>query len=601
LIKKIIILSILNMLFVDQSFAYTKNRGQSGNIIKWKDATTNVSFVFHPNSGTINEQNAFTSSLSEWSNAQAMTLNASIGSGTPSADVNDVYFSNNASLFGGSGVAAVTNVTYDFDTGEILESDIIVNSSMGLSETVGSSNYVGDVLGHEIGHAIGLGHSEVKHSSMFYWLTRGQNTMSQDDLAGAHALYPIGSSSKGKFTGRVAGGTNIGVFGAHVQAISEKTGKVVASNFSESNGSFEIDGLPLDDNYLFYVSPMKNKTTMPEFYSDIRSDFCPSGSSYRGSFYQSCQSSKRGYPQALTLSSSAPSIDLGTISIRCDLDVPQDYLADKEVLFDIPSVDLSGNPGNNMVGYITPDQFNSGAADRLHIDLTNYNMGGSSNLYLEFKVTYQSLYSVMHLTAQAERASVAQGIIDPFNASYATLGSVSVNDADGNPNMELVGKVPLSVSAINNDFEIILTPQSFDDWEASVGSYGSEDFYSRRTQFADSLTFYLLTYRIVQNVSGSYVHYAGPAHTSASSNISCLDAASTYTIVGNVQQSSESASNKRKAKQDDGGFACGSVNISSDGGGAGGSGGFLSFLIGLIVICVISAGQKKEITWFSAS
>ncbi len=599
MIKFITILSIFNFLFSSQAVAYTQNRGQSGNVIKWKDGTSSLSFVFHPDSGTTNELTAFTGPLSEWSSTQSISLSTLVGNGVVSEDVNDVYFSSNPSLFG-SGVAAVTNVTYDFDSGKILESDIIINDSMAFSETIGSANYLGDVLGHEIGHAIGLGHSEVKHSSMFYWLTRGQYTLSEDDKAGAHSMYPLGSASRGKFQGKVAGGNNVGVFGAHVEAISEKTGKIIASSFSESDGSFEIDGLPLEDNYIFYVSPMKLKSTMPEYYSDVRSDFCSSSSSYRGSFYQSCQTSKRGYPQAITLSSVAPTVNLGVLSIRCDLDVPQNYLADKEILFEIPSVDLSGNPGNNMVGYITPDQITSGAPDRLRMDLTSYATGGASNLYLEFKVTYQSLYSVMHLQAQAERNGVVQSIIDPSNISSTTLGGSSVIDTDLNPNMELVGKVPLSASASNNDFEIILTPQSFDDWEASVATYGSEDFYSRRTQFADPLSFYLLTYRIVQNVSGSYIHYAGPSHTTASSNLSCLDASSTYAIVGNVQQSSETTENKRRAKQEDGGFACGSVDVSS--GGSGGPGaGFLSFLIGLVLICVSSSRQNKEITWFSAS
>ncbi len=597
MIKFTTILSIIIFLFLSQASAYTKNRGQSGNVIKWKDGTAALSFTFY---GTDSERSIFNTSLQEWSNAQSITLTTVAGSGSPAENVNDVYFSSNSSLFGGGGVAAVTNVTYDFDTGKILESDIIVNDTMGLNETDGSNSYVGDVFGHEIGHAIGLGHSEVKHSSMFYWLTRGQDTLSEDDKAGAHAMYPVGLAARGKFKGRVAGGNNVGVFGAHVQAISEKTGKVIASNFSESNGSFEIDGLPLEDNYIFYVSPMKLKSTLPEYYSDVRNDFCSSGSSYRGSFYQSCQSSKQGYPQAITLSSVAPTVDLGVLSIKCDIDVPQNYLADKEILFEVPSVDLSGNPGNNMVGYITPDQITAGAADRLRMDLTNYSVAGASNLYLEFKVTYQSLYSVMHLQAQAERSGVAQNIINPSNGSVATLGAASVL-TDSNPDLELVGKVPLSTTASLNDFEIILTPQSFDDWEASVASYGSEDFYSRRTQFADSLTFYLLTYRIVQNVAGSYVHYAGPSHTTPSSNLSCLDAASTYAIVGNVQQSTETNENKRRSSQEDAAFACGSVNMSSGGGTGGPGAGFLSFLIGLIIICATSSRQNKEITWFSAS
>lgn len=341
MIKLFFILSLLQVLFVQHSFAYTKNRGQNGNIIKWQDGTSSINYVFH-GSGDINQQNAFTQPLSQWSSAQAMSLTYSLGSGALSDNANDVYFSTSSSLFGGGGVAAVTNVTYDFVSGKILESDIIVNDNLVFSTTPGGSDYLGDVLGHEIGHSIGLAHSEVKHSSMFYWLTRGQYTMSSDDMAGAYAMYPIGSSSKGKFTGKVAGGANIGVFGAHVQAISEKTGLVVASTLSESNGTYEIEGLPLNDNYMFYVSPIVAKSTLPDFYADVRSDFCASSSSYRGSFYQSCQTSKKGFPEVLALTAAVPAIDTGTMSIHCDLEVSPQYMENKETLYTLPAADAIG-------------------------------------------------------------------------------------------------------------------------------------------------------------------------------------------------------------------------------------------------------------------
>tara|TARA_R110000868_G_scaffold97619_16_gene268659 strand:+ start:1912 stop:3702 length:1791 start_codon:yes stop_codon:yes gene_type:complete len=588
--KYLFLLSVTQLLFGAAAYAYTKNRGQTGNVIKWADATSTVNFVFH-GSGDPAEQNAFTQPLAEWSSSQAMSLTYTLGNGTVQDDVNDVYFSTSSSIFGGGGVAAVTNVTYDYSSGKIIEADIIVNQNLTFSTTPGTTNYLGDVLGHEIGHSIGLAHSEVKHSSMFYWLTRGQYTLSHDDKAGAHAMYPVGSSSKGKFTGKVAGGNNIGVFGAHVQAISEKNGEVMASAFSQSDGSFEIDGLPLNDNYLFYVKPMVAKSTMPEFYSDVRSDFCNSGSSYRGAFYQSCQASKKGYPQVLELNASAPSIDAGVISIRCDLDVPLDYMANKETLFEVPSVDLSGNPGNTMVGYITPNQIISGSEDRLRIDLRNFSLGGQPNLYLEFKIHYQSLYSVMHLKAEAERNGVGQTIIDQFGAPHATLGSVAVTDADSNPDMNLVGRIALSSTAADNDVELILIPESFDTWDTSVASFDSEDFYSRKNQFSDSLSFYVLSYRVVQKVGSNYNHYAGPAHTTPSSNLSCLDAPATYTIVGNVQQSTETTSKPRRATKDDGGFACGSVDING-GGSGGGPTGFMSFLLGLLLLAATKSSSK---------
>lgn len=590
--KWVSILTFLAWISIDIAYAYTKNRAHNGRVIKWPDGTGDISFVFH-GTGASGEQTAFSTAINQWNNAQALNITFSTGAGTPVEGRNDVYFSGSSSIFGGGGVAAITNVTYDLASGEIVEADIIVNENIPFTTTAGSNDYLGDVLGHEVGHALGLAHSEIKHSTMFYWLTRGQYTLGLDDRAGAHALYPDASMSRGKLTGRVAGGQNIGIFGAHVHAISERTGAVVAGGLTESDGRYEIDGVPLNDDYLIYVKPIVAKSTLPEFYSDIRNDFCSSNTSYRGSFFQSCQASKQGFPQAISLTSANPIQETGTVSIRCNLDVPQNYMAEKETLFELDSVDLAGNPGSKMVGYMTADQIASNSPDRLRLDLSSYNTSGANNLYLEFHITYQSLFSIMHLKAQVEKNSVVQTIVDQFNNPRTTIGDVSVTDADNNPNMELIGRVALSsIDPSQNDFELIVIPQSFEDWDTAVASYSSEDFYSRKTQFQDDLTFYLLTYRVVQNVSGNFVHYAGPSNASVSSNLSCLDAPGSYTIVGNVEQSSE-VSSPRRAKANDGGFACGSVDM-GDGGGGGPGNGFVSFLLGLGLLAVIHRKSERR-------
>lgn len=582
------LLAILKTLFIvsflgsNLAYGYTKNRAPNGKIIKWKDSKTTIDFVYHGSNEVI-----LADVLGNWNQAQAKNIVYTLGNGNASEDVNDIYTSNSSIFFGGGGVAAVTNITFDYASGEIVETDIIVNSAIAFSVTEGQNEYLGDVLSHEIGHALGLAHSEVKHSTMFYWLTRGQHSLSKDDLAGAHALYPDASAAKGKISGRVAGGSNVGVFGAHVQAISENNGDVVAGALTESDGSFEIDGVPLNDRYVIYVAPLNVKSTLPNFYEDARSDFCASTSNYRGTFYQSCEASKKGMPKSLALEASAPTLSIGTISIRCDLDVPIDYMEQKETLFEIPSVDVFGNPGRNMVGFMSAAQIQSATADRLRIDLRDYDVAAQANLYLEFHVSYQSLYSVMHLQAEVERSGVAQTIIDTNNAAHAALGSSSQIDADNNPNLDLVGRVPLSIINANNDFELILSPQNFDDWENSVAGYDSEDFYSRRGLFADDLAFYLLSYRVVQNNGGVFSTYAQQVKASFADNSACLDAPGTYKIVGSIDQTSQTSSPRRSAK-DDGGFACGSVDIDPSNHGGGNFSGFLSFLIGLVILAAMS-------------
>lgn len=575
---------ILSLSLVSSSYAYTKNRGENGKTIKWPDGTQSLDFVFYANNAT--ENLIFSQAASQWSSTQDISISTSFGAGAPAANENSVSFSSDPAFFGGGGVAAVTNVVYDYDSGRILESDILINQSMTFTTDPDDfGDYLGDVLSHELGHALGLAHSEVKHSTMFYWLTKGQHSLSSDDKAGGYAIYPDAAlGSRGKITGKVSGGDNVGIFGAHVQAISEANGEVLGSTLTLANGTFEIEGLPLNDNYFLYVSPIKVKASMPEYYKDIRTDFCTSSSAYRGAFYQTCRSSDKGYPQAVNLSAVTQNVNAGTLSIRCNLDVPVDYMNDKVSSFSVDSVDLSGNPGNAMVGYIEPSQLASRTPEYLNLDLTNFNSAAAANLYLEFKITYQSLYSVMHLQAEIERNGLALAIQDNMGNNSMVLGGSERLDSDGNPVLDLLGRVPLSITPSANTFDLMITPQSLEDWTDSLGSsYSDEMYYSRKSLFADQLSFYFLSYRVVQWNGSSFVAYAGPDYSSISNNNQCLDAPGSYSITANVQSSSNSGSGNRRPSSDDGGFACGSVNISNNGGGPG-SGTFLSFLIGLMII-----------------
>jgi hypothetical protein len=48
------------------------------------------------------------------------------------------------------------------------------------------------VIAHEIGHALGLGHSEVSEALMYYQIVPKRSTLGQDDIDGITFLYPVG-------------------------------------------------------------------------------------------------------------------------------------------------------------------------------------------------------------------------------------------------------------------------------------------------------------------------------------------------------------------------------------------------------------------------
>jgi hypothetical protein len=171
--------------------------------------------------------------------------------------------------------------TFVFDdvTGEILESDIFLNSAFEWS--VASNGEPGrfdveSILVHEVGHLLGLGHSALgeteliasgrrvtgKRAVMFpIAYGRGSiedRTIEADDIAGITDIY--GTAAARRALGAIVGRVTLngaGVFGAHVTAFNPATGDLVAGFTLNSQGDFVIAAMkpgiyivraePLDD------------------------------------------------------------------------------------------------------------------------------------------------------------------------------------------------------------------------------------------------------------------------------------------------------------------------------------------------------------------
>lgn len=96
---------------------------------------------------------------------------------------------NNPSNFGSSNVIAVT-VPNNFGGKKITGAVILINENP--SATFGELSRADQiaVLAHEIGHAIGLGHSEDNSALMFYRTVSLRRSLGQDDIDGVSYLYP---------------------------------------------------------------------------------------------------------------------------------------------------------------------------------------------------------------------------------------------------------------------------------------------------------------------------------------------------------------------------------------------------------------------------
>lgn len=90
---------------------------------------------------------------------------------------------------------AKTTVTYDNDTGEILDADIEMNHAFN-AYTTGDVDVQYDlqsILTHEIGHLIGLDHSPDFYATMTPWYDQGSvelRSLETDDVAGVCGVYP---------------------------------------------------------------------------------------------------------------------------------------------------------------------------------------------------------------------------------------------------------------------------------------------------------------------------------------------------------------------------------------------------------------------------
>lgn len=171
----------------------------------------------------------------------------------------------NLAIFGRGHNPARTRVFYDPESGEIVEADIAINPHpIGADGTLLQFSTDGtpgtydleSTLMHEIGHFLGLDHSNVIGSTMqahqgvngTYKLPAfTERTLSEDDRTRVLSLYgsSVGLSAiEGKLTNSSLGGYPVPLQGAHVWVEESGSGRVVASGITSANGNYRIESIP---------------------------------------------------------------------------------------------------------------------------------------------------------------------------------------------------------------------------------------------------------------------------------------------------------------------------------------------------------------------
>ncbi len=119
-----------------------------------------------------------------------------VGYDSNGANANSVSFSDDKWDYKGiENNLAFTLVTFDTDTGQIFDADIVVNTATNLFSTTDTNvQYdLESVLTHEVGHVLGIAHSDDPNATMCPQYTKGDispRALSQDDIQAVCDAYP---------------------------------------------------------------------------------------------------------------------------------------------------------------------------------------------------------------------------------------------------------------------------------------------------------------------------------------------------------------------------------------------------------------------------
>ncbi len=260
-----------------------------------------------PNVPALNVEGAVDASFLTWSNvmneSNVKTADISFTDGGTTTEehasndgINLVTFTDNEYdiPWGVLAIAAKTwHVDQQTSTAQILDADIVVNPFFVTHPTYdlgieGEGTYDGyfdiqSLITHEIGHVLGLLHSGLINSTMWFQIGEGTSVrdLTQDDKSWASYRYPT-DTYNGTF-GSISGNITYGydgqpVAGAFVQAILVGTTDTIHS-YSDAEGNYLVPGL-IPGSYNIFIEPLDGDVNGEELWPGNISEYIGSNIVY---------------------------------------------------------------------------------------------------------------------------------------------------------------------------------------------------------------------------------------------------------------------------------------------------------------------------------
>ncbi len=183
--------------------AYQLKENGEGAVVRWPagDVTFHVSEAGSKDLAMNDVKRIVRAAFSEWSKVEGTSLDLKMGEPTAEApgfypgqaNTNVVAFARDAWPFE-TDAMAMTITAFRQSTGELVDADIIVNElhhTWGEGEA--AANDLQNALTHEVGHFIGVAHSDKSEATMFSSASTFETkkrSLDVDDLAALRASYP---------------------------------------------------------------------------------------------------------------------------------------------------------------------------------------------------------------------------------------------------------------------------------------------------------------------------------------------------------------------------------------------------------------------------